>query len=116
MASTAKVSSVAPTRPTSLRTALQELVTKWRAEAVKERQTADRKVTANLAASAGVWTTLDANADELEEVLVLTREPVNPCRCGHEKGDHQTRIGRGNYTPCCTAGCVCDGFRKAATR
>lgn len=39
---------------------------------------------------------------------------VNPCRCGHEKGDHQTRIGRGgNYTPCCASKCSCDGFRKA---
>lgn len=38
---------------------------------------------------------------------------VNPCRCGHEKGDHQTRIGRGgNYTPCCASGCKCDGFRR----
>jgi hypothetical protein len=38
---------------------------------------------------------------------------VYPCRCGHEKGDHQMRIGqRGNYTPCCISGCQCDGFRK----
>ena len=36
---------------------------------------------------------------------------VNPCRCGHEKGDHQMRIGqRGNYTPCCRCA-KCDGFR-----
>ena len=42
---------------------------------------------------------------------------VNPCVCGHEKGDHQTRIGqRGNYTPCCTTGCKCDGFRRLVLR
>jgi hypothetical protein len=41
------------------------------------------------------------------------RGMVYPCVCGHEKGDHQTRIGqRGNYTPCCVNGCRCDGFRK----
>lgn len=39
---------------------------------------------------------------------------VNPCLCGHEKGDHQPRIGqRGNYTPCNQSGCKCDGFRKS---
>lgn len=42
---------------------------------------------------------------------------VNPCWCGHEKGDHQMRIGqRGNYTPCNTTGCGCDGFRKEVRR
>jgi hypothetical protein len=41
------------------------------------------------------------------------RGMVYPCRCGHENGDHQTRLGqRGNYTPCCVNGCECDGFRK----
>ena len=45
--------------------------------------------------------------------LMRERGMVYPCRCGHEKGDHQTRIGqRGNYTPCCAKGCSCDGFRK----
>lgn len=45
---------------------------------------------------------------------MLTNQ-VHPCRCGHEKTDHQTRIGqRGNYTPCCIQGCKCDGFRKAS--
>src|SRR5689334_12679592 len=39
---------------------------------------------------------------------------VNPCRCGHEKADHQQRLGqRGNYTPCCHDDCRCCGFRKA---
>jgi hypothetical protein len=39
---------------------------------------------------------------------------IHPCACGHEKGDHQMRIGqRGNYTPCCIANCQCSGFRKA---
>lgn len=42
---------------------------------------------------------------------------VNPCTCGHEKADHQTRLGqRGNYTPCCTAGCNCAGFRRLSLR
>lgn len=50
----------------------------------------------------------------------MTPEPqgqaalVHPCRCGHEKADHQQRLGqRGNYTPCCIPGCECGGFRKA---
>lgn len=61
-------------------------------------------------------------ADLLHQIeAALTSTPaspttpmIHPCRCGHEKGDHQQRLGqRGNYTPCCIAGCSCDGFRKA---
>lgn len=38
--------------------------------------------------------------------------PIEPCQCGHERGDHMARLGqRGNYTPCCR--CACAGFRKA---
>ena len=38
---------------------------------------------------------------------------INPCQCGHEKGDHQMRIGQhGNYTPCCTSGCKCDAYAR----
>jgi hypothetical protein len=41
------------------------------------------------------------------------RTLIHPCRCGHEKGDHQQRLGQhSNYTPCCITGCNCDGFRK----
>lgn len=44
------------------------------------------------------------------------RRMVNPCRCGHEKGDHQMRIGqRGNYTPCNRCK-TCDAFRKLDLR
>lgn len=44
----------------------------------------------------------------------LRQQFIYPCRCGHEKGDHQQRLGqRGNYTPCCVKGCVCYGFHKA---
>ena len=47
------------------------------------------------------------------ELLFAERPMIAPCRCGHEKGDHQTRLGqRGNYTPCCVSGCRCSGFRK----
>lgn len=35
---------------------------------------------------------------------------VNPCMCGHEKGDHAMRIGqRRNYTPCNKC-MTCSGF------
>lgn len=40
------------------------------------------------------------------------RDSIQPCKCGHEKGDHQFRIGqRGNYTPCNHRHCPCSGFR-----
>ena len=46
--------------------------------------------------------------------VAAVRALIYPCICGHEKGDHQMRIGqRGNYTPCCITGCECGGFRKA---
>jgi hypothetical protein len=49
----------------------------------------------------------------LREYAPASAMMVYPCQCGHEKGDHQMRIGqRGNYTPCCISGCGCDGFKK----
>lgn len=49
-----------------------------------------------------------------ERARTLNQHLIYPCRCGHEKGDHQQRIGqRGNYTPCCVKDCNCYAFRKA---
>jgi hypothetical protein len=55
----------------------------------------------------------DEWADRLAALARGGERMIHPCICGHEKSDHQTRLGqRGNYTPCCADGCKCEGFRK----
>lgn len=40
------------------------------------------------------------------------RTTIDPCKCGHAKGDHERRLGqRGNFTPCNHRRCQCSGFR-----
>lgn len=88
----------------------EQLAVKWHAEAVQYRQQAvatksdrQRKVLCALAV---------ASDDHAREILG-DRPVIDACRCGHSHGDHQQRIGRGNYTPCCINKCLCDGYRTA---